>query len=119
MARDNLTNGGVSDAAISVNLGTGAILSATNAQIVVVNNTDATVRGTISVPANINVAERGVGVDHGFVLQPFSYEISQVTKNATAAGAASTISIASGGVGTTHRTSAQTGEFVYMARIDN
>ena len=118
MPRAAFNNEGTTTAAITVDLGNGAILSGTNARIALINNSDATVRGTVTVPSDVNIDEAGVDIDYVFNLHPFEYRLVQVTKSATT-GNDGQISIGTGGVTTSHRTSAQDGEFIYMARVDN
>ncbi len=116
MARDNLTNTGVSDATITLALGAAAITAGTNAEVVIINDTDSTVRGTVTVPAGVTLGGNAADADYTFNIQAKSYEVLSVVKTVTTAAS---LTIASGGIETAHGTSAQVGEFVYLARIDN
>ena len=64
----------------AVLLGTGAIASA---HILLLNNSDATVRGRITVPDAITVPGQAAGDDYDFTLNAFSYEILDVAKAIT------------------------------------
>ena len=119
MPRAILNSVGTTTAALTVDLGNARILFADGARVAIVNEAESAIRGTITSGNLVNVNEQGeTETSFPFVVDGNSSLILSVTKEATT-GNAGEITIASGGVATTHGTAVDTGDYVYLARIDN